>query len=162
MNSFGHLCSESMNFGRAKSANSKNTAEAKVRADLSEKGFVSLWPDDRDCIFDCAIEVLPGIIKKIQIKSSFGSNSVPYSTRGTDSTDRNNTTYYEAGVHIIAVVSERGVFYYDTIHLWNTRDVNKKTQTFNYPTTNSIDLKTYFSGDVAELADATDLKSVEG
>ena len=162
MNSFGHLCYESINFGRAQSANSKNTAEAEVRADLSRQGFVSLWPDDRDCIYDCAIEVAPNEFKKIQIKSSYGSNSVPYSTRGTDNTDRNNTTYFDAGVHIIAVVSEKGVFYYDTIYIWNARDVTKKTQTFNYPTTNSINLKTYFSGDVAESADATDLKSVEG
>lgn len=117
-------CEWHSNFARAKSSRSKTLSETTVIMDLMRRGFDPHVPMDRDCIHDCVIEVQPNVWWKIQIKSCYNGTSVNLWTRGSGSTapvspgentkPRTNTGYYNSGVHLIAVVSNEGVCYYDT------------------------------------------------
>ena len=122
VDSFG--CEWHSNFVRAKSSRSKTMSETAVLLDLMRKGFDPHQPMDRDCIHDCVIEVAQDVWWKIQIKSCYNGTSVNLWTRGSGSTapvspgentkPRNNTGYYNSGIHLIAVVTNEGVCYYDT------------------------------------------------
>jgi hypothetical protein len=99
-------------------------SETAVHLDLMRRGFDPHLPMDRDSIHDCTIEVAQNVWWKIQIKSCYTGTSVNLWTRGSGSTapvspgentkPRNNTGYYKSGVHLIAVVTNEGVYYYDT------------------------------------------------
>jgi len=158
------------NFSRAKSAQSKALSEATVVQDLIAHGYDPHLPQDRDSIHDCTIEISPNRWLKIQIKSCYGnSTNVNLSTRGTTNTapvspgenskPRTSTGYYNSGIHLMAVVTDAKVIYYDILPFGNLQEK------FNWKKVQPVNLETYINGllgDVAELADATDLKSVEG
>ena len=111
------------NFVRAKSALSHTKSEIAVKYDLLKHSYDPHFPCDRDSIHDCVIEVSQNIWLKIQIKSCYNkSTSVNLWTRGNGSTapvspgdntkPRTNTSYYKAGIHIMAVVTDTSVLYY--------------------------------------------------
>ena len=118
-------CEWHSNFARAKSSRSKTLSEGTVLMDLMRRGFDPHVPTDRDCIHDCVIEVKPNVWWKIQIKSCYTGTNVNLWTRGGGATSpvspgnntkpRTNTGYYNSGIHLIAVVSNQGVHYYNTL-----------------------------------------------
>ena len=158
------------NFSRAKSSLSKALSEETVLRDLIERGYDPHQGKDRDSIHDCTIEIAPDWWLKVQIKSCYGNNTyVNLTTRGTTKTapvspgknskPRTSTGYYNSGIHLMAVVTDTKVLYYDISSFGSLQEK------FNWKKVHPIVLETYINrliGDVAELADTTDLKSVEG
>ena len=180
------------NFSRTQRPSGSNSArshvqsELEVAADLARNGYDPTKPHDPDSIFDLQITIKNvhpfwGCHMNIQIKSCYGNIvDVPLWTRGVESEDRkatmvssgenskkrNTRSYYAAGMHLIAVATDSGVYYYDVLKIGS--NVGK----FNWKKEDPVILDDYIermkkrfpfiSGDVAELADASDLKSDEG
>ena len=125
------------NFARHDSSEkNKALSEKMVELDLTMLGYDVHMPSSRDCIHDMVIEIDQDHWIKIQVKGDMTKDRTSakgnLSTRGSDKSERQNTWYADVGIHILAIVCQDGVFYYEIPQGRNQKSISVNSNTHTY------------------------------